>query len=112
MDTFVTVVGFKSFFNLKPFLIGNVLCCVKDPGNEYDHDAIKVTLPVLGTVGYLSNSSATAAGGTAVASRIYEQVPDKFYIRVLFTTYTKVICRIEPDSEEAEAEMIAFIRKG
>lgn len=111
MDVYVTVVGFKSFFYLKPFVIGNVLCCVKDPGNEYDHDAIRVTLPVVGTVGYLSNSPATAAGGTAVASRIYEQMPDKFFVRVLFTTHTKVICRIEPDSEEAEAEMIAMIKK-
>ena len=35
------------------------------------------------------------AGGTESASRIYDRVPKRFYIRVLFTTFTKVVCRVE-----------------
>ena len=111
MDTFVTVVGFKHFFEHKPFALGTILCCVKDPNNEYDKDCIRVMLPVLGTVGFLGNRFDSIAGGTVTASRIYEQMPDKFYIRVCFTTRSKIICRIEPDSEAAEAEMIAFVTR-
>lgn len=29
------------------------------------------------------------------AGRIYDRVEKKFYVRVLFTSFTKVICRVE-----------------
>lgn len=31
------------------------------------------------------------------AGRVYDKVCKKFYARVLFTTFTKIICRIEDD---------------
>lgn len=103
---FVTITGFNNYYKLKPFSIGNIIMCVKDAGNPYDSDAIKAMLPLLGTVGYLSNSVDTTAGGTMSASRIYEKVADKFFIKVRFTTYTKVICEIlSGDQDEIESLM-------
>ncbi len=92
---FVTITGFSHYHGLAPFAIGQLIRCRKEPANPFDSDAIRAFLPVLGTVGYLANSADTKAGGTMGASRIYEHVPDRFYVRVQFTTRSKIICRVE-----------------
>lgn len=94
-NIFVTITGFKHYYGLEPFKIGNLIRCIKEPSNPYDSDAIRAFLPYIGKVGYIANSPQTKAGGTESASRIYERVPNRFYVRVLFTTCTKVICRVE-----------------
>lgn len=94
-EKYITITGFKSYCGLVPFKIGYLVRCEKEPGNSFDSEAIKCTRPVLGTVGYVANSTSTVAGGTMSAGRVYDEVGKKFYARVLFTTFTKVICRIE-----------------
>ena len=74
---------------------------------SYTHlsEAIRCSLPVIGTVGYIANAPNTVAGGTMSAGRIYDHVKKRFYVRVMFTTFTKIICRIEfgnPQGYEAE----------
>lgn len=103
---YVTVTGFAHHYGKKPFDIGNVLICEREPSNKYDSEAIIVRLPIIGKIGYLANSVSCIAGGTMSAGRIYDKVEDKFYIRVLFTTQSKVICRVETgDSETLEHEI-------
>lgn len=45
-DLYVTVTGFANYYHKKPFAIGNVLICVKEPSNKYDSEAITVKLPI------------------------------------------------------------------
>lgn len=112
-EMYVTVTGFSHYYNKKPFAIGNVLICLKDPSNRYDSEAITVCLPIIGQVGYLSNSIYNIAGGTMSAGRIYDKVEDKFYIRVMFTTQSKIICRVENGDDEAfEKEIQAQMMSG
>lgn len=98
-EMYVTVTGFANYYHKKPFAIGNVLVCVKEPSNKYDSEAITVKLPIIGKVGYIANSPATIAGGTVSAGRIYDKVEDTFFIRVMFTTQSKIICRIEENTD-------------
>lgn len=93
-EQYVSIVGFKHYFDKRPFAIGTRLLCVKEQDNAYDCEAIKVTFPVLGTVGYLANSVQTKANGTFSAGRIYEQVGEKFIVEVAFSTHSTVIARI------------------
>lgn len=103
---YVTVTGFSRYYGKKPFAIGNVLICAKDPSNTYDSEAIVVRLPIIGKVGFIANNTQYIAGGTMSAGRIYDKVEDTFYIRVMFTTQSKVICRIENgDINELEKEI-------
>lgn len=37
-DLYVTVTGFANYYHKKPFAIGNVLICVKEPSNKYDSE--------------------------------------------------------------------------
>lgn len=94
-DRYITITGFKHYYGLTPFAIGNLVKCVKEPENSYDSEAIRAVLPVIGKVGYVANSPDTTANGTMSAGRIYDHVKKQFYVRVLFTTFTKVICKIE-----------------
>lgn len=58
-------------------------------------------------MGYLANSPDTVAGGTMSAGRVYDRVKKHFYVRVMFTTFTKIICRIESGSpDEWEKQII------
>ena len=97
---YVTITGFSYHFGKLPFSIGNILLCEKDPSNRYDSEAITVRLPIIGTIGSIANSTKTVAGGTMSAGRIYDKVGDKFYIRVMFTTQSKIICRVEEGDED------------
>lgn len=71
------------------------------------------TLPVYGTVGYIANSTNTVAGGTMSAGRIYDRVEKKFYVRVLFTSFTKVICRVERgEPSDLKKELLSDLDDG
>lgn len=112
-EMYVTLTGFAHYYGKKPFSIGNLLICEKDPSNKYDSEAISVRLPIIGTVGFLANSTHNIAGGTMSAGRIYDKVEDKFYIRVLFSTQSKIICRVENGEEDAfEQEIQAQMKAG
>lgn len=99
-EQYVSIVGFKNYFDKRPFAIGTKLLCAKEPDNVYDSEAIKVTFPVLGTVGYIANSIQTKANGTFSAGRIYEQVGDKFIVEVAFSTHSTVIARVTGDKAD------------
>ena len=94
-EMFATITGFAKCGGLAPFKLGGLVRCEKEPDNAYDGEAIKCTLPLLGAVGYIANSTSTVVGGTMSAGRLYDKVDSKFYVRVLFMTHSSVICRVE-----------------
>lgn len=107
-ERYVTITGFNNQQGRLPFKIGNLIRCKKEPDNIFDSEAIFCSVPTVGIVGYLANSTNTVAGGTMSAGRIYDKVPDKFYVRVLFTSFTKIICRVEEgDPESLKAEILS-----
>lgn len=98
-ERYVTITGFKHYYGATPFRIGNLIRCSKEPDNAFDREAIRCSLPGIGKVGYIANSTHTVAGGTDSAGRVYDQVGKRFYIRVCFTTSSKIICRVEPEKD-------------
>ena len=100
-EKYVTITGFKAYEGPFPFKIGYLVRCEKEPDNPFDSEAIRCTMPIIGQVGYIANSTDTVAGGTMSAGRIYDKVDKKFYVRVMFTSFTKIICRVE-DCEPSE----------
>ncbi|MGI6013123.1 MAG: HIRAN domain-containing protein [Oscillospiraceae bacterium] len=105
-ERYVTVTGFQYYYDKQPFSIGNLIRCQKEPENPHDSEAIRCSLPMIGTVGYLANSPRTVAGGTMSAGRIYDHVKKRFHVRVMFTTTTKIICKLElGDRQKLEQEL-------
>lgn len=101
-EMYITIAGFNHYYGLKPFPIGKKLRCEKEPENLYDSDAIKVILKGVGTVGYVANSPFTTATGTYSAGRVHDKVKRKFHVQVMFTTSSKVICKVMDGWKETE----------
>lgn len=59
----------------KPLNVGNILTLVKEPDNNYDAEAIAVTLDDE-KIGYVANSTNTVVKGTMSAGRVYDKIND------------------------------------
>ena len=98
---FITIPIRNDYYGRRPFNIGTVLKLVKEPENEYDSEAIKVIMPIIGTVGYVGNSISTVYQGTVSAGRLYDRFDDYIYACVVFVTRASVIASIV-EKEEIE----------
>lgn len=59
MKYYVTLTGLNYRFGTQPFTVGQKVKLVKEPENDFDHEAIRAELPGLGKVGYVANSTHT-----------------------------------------------------
>lgn len=101
-EQYITITGFNHYYGVTPFKVGKKIKCVKEPGNPYDSEAIKAVVKHIGTVGYVANTPYTSATGTMSAGRIWEKVGKKFWVKVMFITSSKIICRVLEETEEGE----------
>ena len=62
MKYYVTLTGLNYRFGTQPFTVGQKVKLVKEPENDFDHEAIRAELPGLGKVGYVANSTHTVLG--------------------------------------------------
>ena len=98
-EYYITITGLNYYFSMKPFKIGSFVTLKKEPDNDYDDEAIVVTAPLLGKVGYVANSVHTTAAGTMSAGRLYNEIPDECAAIVRFMTCSKVIARVLPNKK-------------
>ena len=96
MDTlhFITITGIDHYYGKTPFEIGRIARISKEPENPHDPEAIRVELPVIGTIGYVANSTNTVYRGTASAGRIYDKIGDYAFARVFFVTHSSAIALV------------------
>ena len=72
----------------------------KEPDNEYDREAIKVTMKGLGHIGYVANSPKTVIGESWSAGRLYDKIGDTAKGKVFMVTEKGVLCRTEVEEQE------------
>ncbi|MBQ7296392.1 MAG: hypothetical protein IJW86_09420 [Clostridia bacterium] len=99
---YITITGANNYFGKAPFKIGRAFKLEKEPDNSFDCEAIKVSHPLIGTVGYVANSIHTVYEGTHSAGRLYDKIGDTAFIEVMFITHSSVIARILSDDEAKE----------
>lgn len=90
-NVFITITGIEHYYDKKPFTVGKVVKIVKEPCNEYDHEAICVRLPYVGAVGYVANSTRTVYAGTHSAGRLYDKIDEYAYAVIMFVTHSSAI---------------------
>ena len=98
MKVFFTLTGTKHYFGkdfLKP---GMKLLLKKEPDNEYDKEAIMVTVDGLGKIGYVANSPYTVIGESMSAGRIYDKIGNYAYGVVKYVLPQGVICTLTKKS--------------
>ena len=91
---YFTITGTKYFHGDKFLEPDMKVTLEKDLDNEYDAEAIKVTLPGLGAIGHVANSVATRIGESQSAGRIYDKIGDKAEGKVLFVLPAGVLCEL------------------
>lgn len=79
-EKYISITGFRNYSGILPFKIGYLVRCEKETDNPYDSEAIRCTMPIIGTVGYVANSCNTVAGGTMSAGRVYDKVGKKYRV--------------------------------
>ena len=95
---FITLTGTKHYFGNDFLKKGMKVRLEKDPDNEYDKEAIKVTYEGLGKIGYAANSSYTVLGDSMSAGRIYDKIGKKAKAKVVLVTDHGTICSISKKS--------------
>ena len=94
---YFTLTGTNHYFG-KEFLKKTKIHLEKEPDNEYDKEAIKVTYEGLGKIGYVANSSYTVLGDSMGAGRIYDKIRKKAKAKVVLVTDHGIICSISKKS--------------
>ena len=72
----------------------------KEPDNEYDREAIKVTMKGLGQIGYVANSPKTVIGESYSAGRLYDKIGDTAKGKVFMVMEKGVLCYTEVEGQE------------
>ena len=91
---FITLTGTKYYFGNDFLKKGTKIRLEKEPDNEYDKEAIKVTYEGLGKIGYVANSSYTVIGDSMSAGRLYDKIGKTAYAKVELVTPTGTICKV------------------
>ena len=91
---FITLTGTKHYYGNDFLEKGTKIRLEKEPDNEYDKEAIKVTYEGLGKIGYVANSSDTVIGESMSAGRLYDKIGDVAYAKVILVTSAGTICKI------------------
>ena len=95
---FITLTGTKHYFGNDFLKKGTKIRLEKEPDNEYDKEAIKVTYEGLGKIGYVANSSYTVIGDSMSAGRLYDKIGKKAKAKVVLVTDHGTICSISKKS--------------
>jgi hypothetical protein len=93
-EIFVTIVGFKNYYDEAPIAVGDIVKLVKDPDNEHDHEAICVKKPRFDIIGYVANSTSTVAQGTYSAGRLYDKFDKTCRAEIEFILSSGAIARV------------------
>ncbi len=92
---YFTITGINHYYGTDVFREHRKVLLEKDRKNEFDKEAIKVTLEGLGTVGYVANSPHTVLGDCVSAGRLYDCFRKKGKGRVVYVTERGIVCRLE-----------------
>jgi len=66
----------------------------KEPDNEYDSEAITVSMEAIGKIGYVANSVHTVIGTCASAGRIYDKFDKAAKGKVLYNMDEALVCEL------------------
>ena len=98
-DIFITINAFNMFHGIKPFKLASIVKLKKEPGNDYDAEAIAVELRYAGKSGYVANSVKTVIKGTMSAGRVYDKILNEDYAQVKFISNGGIIAKILTNDE-------------
>ena len=89
---YFTITGMNYFQGQNFLKEGMKVELVKEPGNPYDKEAILVSMPGIGNIGHVANSSRTVKGDSYSAGRLYDLFKKKAVGKVKYVLDYGAIC--------------------
>ena len=71
---FITLTGTKYYHGNEFLKPGMKVKLIKEPDNQYDKEAIKVSMKGIGDIGHVANSPYTVIGDSISAGRLYDRI--------------------------------------
>ncbi len=112
--TFITLTGTKYYHGNEFLEPGMKVKLIKEPDNEHDKEAIKVSMEGIGDIGHVANSPYTVIGDSISAGRLYDKIGKKATAKVVLVTPQGAICKVSkkclinwqipPEMRDEEAE--------
>ena len=95
-EIYITIAGMQFRYGADFLERGMEVTLEQDPKNEYDKEAIKVSLPGLGQIGWVANSVNTVMGDCYSAGRLYDKIDDTATAVVAYVLKEarKAVCRV------------------
>jgi hypothetical protein len=84
MEVYFAITGLDHYYSSTILKPGMIVKLEKDYNNDYDEEAIAVTLPYLGKIGYVANSVGTVPKGCYSAGRLYDKFGSYGYGAIRF----------------------------
>lgn len=100
-DIFFTVTGTAHKYGHSFVKEGTVVLLQKEPENEYDSEAISVSLYGLGKIGYVANSPFTVKGDSMSAGRLYDKIDNTAFGVVMYNMRDCLFCVLKNDTDSA-----------
>lgn len=100
---YFTITGMKYFHGQSFLKPGMIVTLKKEPDNEYDSEAILVSMEGLGNIGHVANSPYTVKGESYSAGRLYDHFKKKATGQVMYVLDSGAVCVF---MEKAENEHI------
>lgn len=93
-DIYFTLVGTSYRYGHAFLEPGMEVSLVKEPDNPVDREAIQVTMPGIGHIGYVANTYRTCVGESYSAGRLYDKLPETATGTVVYCMERAVLCRL------------------
>ncbi|MBE7011548.1 MAG: hypothetical protein E7415_02620 [Ruminococcaceae bacterium] len=90
---YVTISETGKYYGNSLFEPGEIVKISKDKANDRQR-GIRVTLPLMGIVGYLASEDRDLVRGTLSANKIYDKIGKYAYAQVMFVSEFNVIAKI------------------
>ena len=91
---FITLTGTKYYHGNEFLKPGMKVKLIKEPDNQYDKEAIKVSMKGVGDIGHVSNSPYTVIGESISAGRLYDKIGNKATAKIVLVTEHGTICKV------------------
>lgn len=109
---YITITDVEKYYGKAPFEVGAIMKLTKSRSKEAEGFDIKVTMPLLGTLGIVAVSSNKVAKGTVSAKTIYKQMGNVAYAQIMFVTDNCVIAKVLKAEEVVKTPYLrAYIKK-
>ena len=95
---FITLTGTKYYHGNEFLKPGMKVKLIKEPDNQYDKEAIKVSMKGIGDIGHVANSPYTVIGESISAGRLYDRIGNKANAKVVLVTEHGTICKVSKKS--------------